>query len=372
MRLIYRRPDKPALTSRLRASCLAPCCKPSRRQILACIGAAAVSTALPTAPLPAQPTAKPGPRRIDVHHHCYPKTWFERFRAQLLSSDSDPDVIRDWSPQKNIEAMDENGIATAIASLGSPSISTRDVQEGRSLARSVNETMARMATDFPGRFGGFAAIPFNDADGSLKEIEYAFDVLKLDGVGLLTSYGEKWPGDASFAPIFEELNKRKAVVFIHPTAPNCCNRIQPGIPATAAEYPFDEVRCIMSLLFSGTFSKFSDIRFIFTHAGGPLPVLAERLSQQMRHPQIAARIPKGLQYELKKLYYEVANSTISAPAMAALTALAPSTQMLFGTDFPYVPMEKTIGGLNDRGFSAELVRAINRDNAAKLFPRFQG
>jgi 6-methylsalicylate decarboxylase len=359
---------KSPLAERLRHTCLSPDCHPTRRQILACIGAAAARPTLPVTPLPAQTASSP--RRIDVHHHCYPKPWFDRYSAQLLASDSQPAAIKAWSPQLNLEQMDQNGIATAICSLGNPSISTRDVQEGRTLARACNEVMARMAADHPDRFGGFAGIPFNDTEGSLKEIEYAFDVLKLDGVGQLTSYGDKWPGDASYAPIFEELNRRKAVVFFHPSAPNCCNRIMPGIPATAAEYPFDEVRCIMSLLFSGTFSKNSDVRFIFTHAGGPLPVLAERLDQQMRHPEIAARVPRGLHYELKKLYYEVANSTVSAPAMAALNALVPPTQMLFGSDWPYVEPEKTIGGLAERGYGADVVRAINRDNAAKLFPKF--
>jgi len=353
-------------------SCRSPLCRHSRREFLAVAGAATASAALPSAPLLAQSAAPPAnPRRIDVHHHCYPKAWFDKYRTQILAADSDPEVLKDWSPQKNVEHMDRNGIATGIASLGNPSISLRDVAEGRSLARSSNEFMAQMVRDFPGRFGMFAAVPINDQEGSLKEIEYAFGTLKADGIGLLTSYGDKYPGDPAYAPVFEELNRRKAVVFIHPSAPNCCRGLQAGIPATAAEYPFDEVRCIMSLLFSGTFSKFSDIRFIFTHAGGPLPVLAARLEQQMRHPEIAARLPHGLPYELKKLHYEIANSTVSAPAMAALMAFAPPSQLLLGTDFPYVPMEKTVGGLAELGYSPELLRAINRDNAEKLFPRFR-
>jgi predicted TIM-barrel fold metal-dependent hydrolase len=354
---------------------LSPCssasCSHSRRDFLTCVGVAAATAALPsTSPL-AQPAPTPNPRRIDVHHHCYPKPWFDKYRTQLLSADSDPEVLRDWSPQKNIEHMDRNGIATGIASLGNPSVWTPDVQEGRRLARSSNEFMAQMARDFPGRFGLFAAIPLPDQDGSLQEIEYAFDTLKADGIGLLTSYGDKYPGDPAFAGVFAELNRRKAVVFIHPSVANCCRRLLPGIADTAVEYPFDEVRCIMSLLFGGTFSKFSDIRFIFTHAGGPLPVLAARLEQQMRHPEIAARIPRGLPYELKKLHYEVANSTISAPAMAAITALVPPSQLLFGTDFPYVAMEKTVGGLAELGYAPDMLRAINRDNAEQLFPRFK-
>jgi predicted TIM-barrel fold metal-dependent hydrolase len=339
----------------------------SRRHVLSGAAALAASAALPSASLLAQPV--PNPRRIDVHHHCYPKQWFDKYRAQILASDSDPQVLRDWSPQKNIEHMDRNGVATGIASLGNPSVWSGNLPEGRSLARSSNEFMAQMVRDHPRRFGMFAAIPLPDTEGSLNEIEYAFDVLKADGIGLLTSYGDKYPGDPAFAAVFEELNRRNAVVFIHPSAPNCCRGLQPGIPATAAEYPFDEVRCIMSLLFGGTFSRFADIRFIFTHAGGPLPVLAARLEQQMRHPEIAARIPNGIPYELRKLYYEVANSTVSHPAMAALMALVPPSQILFGTDFPYVEMEKTVGGLAELAYPAEMLRAINRANAERLFPR---
>jgi predicted TIM-barrel fold metal-dependent hydrolase len=350
-------------------TCLSPACTHTRRDFLCGAVATAASTALPAASLRAQPA--PNPRRIDVHHHVYPKAWFDKYRTQLLAADSDPQVLKDWSPQKNIDAMDRNGIAAGIGSLGNPSVASAGVEEGRSLARSSNEAMAQMVRDYPGRFGMFAALPLNDVDGSLKEIEYVYDVLKTDGIGLLTSYGDKYPGNAAFAPIFAELNRRKAVVFIHPSTANCCRRVQPEIPDSAVEYPFDEVRCITSLLFSGTFSKFSDIRFVFTHAGGPLPVLAARLEQQMRHPEIAARIPNGLPYEFKKLHYEIANSTVSPSAMAALLALVPPSQLLFGTDFPYVEMEKTIDGLAERGYAPDMLRALNRGNAEKLFPRLR-
>jgi 6-methylsalicylate decarboxylase len=355
-------------------TCLSPSCNHSRRQFLCGAGATAAGAALPSISALAQPTtsAPSNPRRIDVHHHCYPTAWFNKYRAQLLGSDSDPEVLKDWTPQKNIDAMDRNGIATGMASLGNPSVAAADVQEGRSLARSSNEFMAQMARDYPGRFGVFAALPMTDIDGSLAEIAHVYDVLKVDGIGLLTSYGDKYPGHVSFAPIFKDLNRRKAVVFIHPSTANCCRRVQPEIPDSAVEYPFDEVRCITSLLFSGTFSKFADIRFIFTHAGGPLPVLAARLEQQMRHPEIAARIPNGIPYELRKLHYEVANSTVSPSAMAALTALVPPSQLLFGTDFPYVEMEKTIDGLAHLGYTPETLRALNRANAETLFPRLNG
>src|SRR6202049_2811823 len=126
-----------------------------------------------------------------------------------------------------------------------------------------------MAKDFPGRFGFFAAVPLPDTEGSLREIAYALDVLKADGIGFLTSYGDKWPGDLAYAPVFDELNRRKAVVYFHPTAPNCCRTLIPDVPEALTEYPQDTTRAITSLLYSGSFTRFSGIRFIFSHAGGP-------------------------------------------------------------------------------------------------------
>jgi predicted TIM-barrel fold metal-dependent hydrolase len=226
-----------------------------------------------------------------------------------------------------------------------------------------------MVKDYAGRFGLFAALPLPDQEGSLHEIAYAFDVLKADGVGLFSSYDNRWPGDATFAPVFEELNRRKAVVFVHPALPGCCSQLMPGIPASTIEFLFDTTRAITSLLVSGFFSRFTDIRFIFCHAGGTMPMLAARTNAFVqRHKEIADRVPNGVSYELKKLYYDVANST-NPSSMAALMNLVPTSQMLFGTDFPYVPAAVTANGLDHVGLSSSDLLAVNHENAARLFPR---
>jgi predicted TIM-barrel fold metal-dependent hydrolase len=219
--------------------------------------------------------------------------------------------------------------------------------------------VANMMREAPGRYGLFAFLSMVDVEGSLKEIEYAFDVLKADGVGLSTSYVDKYPGDPKFAPIFEELNRRKAVVFIHPTAPNCCGSLNTGAPPSILELPFDEARAVASLVFNGTVTRYPDIKFIFSHAGGPVPVLATRMDQLMRNPKIAERVPEGVPATLKKLYFEVANSTVNPSSMAALLALSAPSQILFGSDYPYVQMEKTVGGL-DRQNAVERAREQRR------------
>ena len=177
-----------------------------------------------------------------------------------------------------------------------------DVAHGRRLARAWNEDAARIAHDHPGRFGVFAPVPVPDTDGSLAEIAYALDILKADGIGLMTSYDDRWLGDPSFAPVYEELNRRKAVVFVHPTVPVCCATILPTVPSFIVEVPTDTTRAITSLLLSGTLARFPDIRFVFPHGGGTVTVLAARITGLARmRKELAERIPAGAEPELAKL-----------------------------------------------------------------------
>lgn len=258
--------------------------------------------------------------------------------------------------------MDKNGVATAILSITTPGIWFGDAQAARTLARKCNDYAAQMVRDNPARFGFFAAIPLPDTEGSLREIEYALDVLKADGIGLMTSYGDKWAGDTAFAPVLEELNRRKAVVYFHPTAPNCCRDLMSDVPASLIEYPHDTTRAITSLLYSGSFARLRNVRFVFSHAGGTIPMLAGRISQ------LGKKVPNGVEYELKRLYYEIANSA-NRSTMAALTNLVPTSQIMFGTDYPFVPIDITAGGMKTLKLSAQELRAIGRDNALALLPR---
>ena len=154
----------------------------------------------------------------------------------------------------------------AINSLSTPGVWFDDGEAGRARSRECNEYGAKLMRDFPGRFGIFAAIPLPDTEGSLSETAYALDVLKLDGVGVLSSYAGKFLGDPKFNPVFEELNRRTAIVFVHPTL--CCGNPIPGLGGTILEVPMDTTRTITSLLINGTFARYPDIRFIFSHSHG--------------------------------------------------------------------------------------------------------
>ncbi len=345
----------------------------SRREFLKAAALVGASAMLSVRGLMAQTASLVGgakPNRIDVHHHILPPPYMLKARDRVLAiSDRDHSALLNWTPAKAIEEMDKNGIATAMTSLGLPGVWFEGAKAARNLARACNEYAAQMVKDYPGRFGLFAALPLPDREGSLREIAYAMDVLKADGVGLVSSYDNKWPGDPTFAPVFEELNRRKAVVFIHPAVPGCCGHLMPGIPASTIEFLFDTSRAITSLLVNGTFSRCPDIHFIFCHAGGTMPMLAARTNAFVqRHKEISDRVPNGVPYELKKLYYDVANST-NPSSMAALMNLVPTSQILFGSDFPYVPAAVTANGLDHFGFSASDLQAVNQENAMRLFPR---
>jgi len=309
------------------------------------------------------------PHRIDVHHHYFPP---EMIAAQAAARGEglSPDV-RAWNAARSLDAMDRGGVATAIVS-SSSGVELRNAldREGmRRLARTCNEFAARMAADHKGRFGFFTFLPMPDIDGSLREIEYAFDTLKADGAGLMTSYGDKWPGDEAFVPVLAELNRRKANIFVHPLAPNCCADLVPNVGNAVVEYPYDTGRAVLSLLFNRRFVEFRDIKWIFCHAGGPIPMLAGRIENSAQRAKDRDRFaPQGLAHEFGRLHYETANSAY-APTMAALMHFVPRSQILFGTDFPYISVSDNVERIGKLGIGAADLAAIEQANAARLFPR---
>lgn len=344
---------------------------PYRRRFLASISGlslgAALTSTFPIGEALAQSSGHTPPWIIDVHHHFIPKFYVDEFEDRIVAAGARRPLVSvwtSWSPEKSIEAMDQNGVATSILSLTFPGIWFGDVAESRRLARRVNEFGAEVARRYPSRFGLFSTIPLPDTEGSLSEIGYALDTLKADGIGLLTSYGDKWLGDSSFNPVFEELDRRQAVVFVHPTAPNCCKGLIPGMPSALAEVPQDTARAITNLLFTGTFSRFKNIRFVFSHAGGTMPMLFGRM-YQYGPKDLRERVPLGIDYEIKRQFYDIAG-TAFRPAIAALRSIVPTSQILFGSDSPFIPVIDTVSNLPELNFSPEELRAIQRDNALKL------
>ncbi len=309
---------------------------------------------------------------IDIHHHISPPRYTEVVGAQFNSRNpANAANILGWTPSRSIEAMDASGIAAAVTSISTPGVWLGDVLLARRLARECNEYAARMTNDYPGRFGFFATVPMPDLDSTLDEIRYAFDVLGADGVGLMSNYGSVWPGDPSLAPVLDELNRRSAIVYVHPILPVACAGMMAGVGESALEYLFDTARAIASLLYNGSFIRWPNIRFIFPHAGGALPPLAERVSRMAdRDRRIDGKPAVGSLREIKQLYFDVATST-NPVTMAGLLRLASIDRIMFGTDFPFVSsMSYTIDPLRSYGLAAADLHAVESGNARRLFSRF--
>lgn len=307
--------------------------------------------------------------RIDTHHHIFPPSYLARERDRILApAPGYTTQLTEWTPQKALDAMDANGIATAVTSISTPGIWFGDVESTRTLARECNEFAARMSGDHKGRFGIFAALPLPHVDNSLAEIAYAADVLGVDGFGLVTNYGDILPGDARLAPVFDELNRRKAVVYFHPTAAHCCINHATGLPPAILEFPFDTTRAIASLLTSGTLTRCPDIRFIFSHGGGTMAMLAGRVARVMgARRELAEKVPNGAMHELRKLYYDLVSINTPA-AFQAVRSLVEVPQMLFGSDFPYWSPSVAVEELRKIGLSETDIAAVERENALRLMP----
>jgi predicted TIM-barrel fold metal-dependent hydrolase len=280
--------------------------------------------------------------------------------------------VFDWTPAKAIENMDKNGIRTAVLSLASTPGLWFDAgaDEAAKIARVCQDFAAEMRRDHPGRFGMFAPLSMMNVDVTLKEIAYVFDTLKADGINFQSNYGDKWLGDPMYKPVLEELNRRKAVCYVHPLVAACCGRLSVGAFPAVIEVPHDTTRTVTSLLLSGAFKNYPDIKWLFSHAGGTIPMLAGRIAAFYdRIPKYKELFPNGAMAELGKLHYDTANAT-SVPAMTALLKLVPVSQVTYGTDWPYFALDQN-KDLAKLGLSDADVKAIESGNATRLIPRLK-
>jgi len=310
------------------------------------------------------------PQSIDVHHHIAPRFYVDAVGPDKLvnSYPGSRKAAYEWSPAMAIEDMDRGGTATAVTSLYSAH-HLPELPDARRMARECNEYAAKMRQDYPGRFGVFACLPMPDIEGSLKEIEYALDVLKADGVYMVTSYSGKWLGDPSFAPVFEELNRRKTILYTHPVVPEFAEDLIPDVPDTVIEIGTDTTRAIASMLFRGMAGKTPDLDVIWSHGGGTILPILERMTRLAQRPALAKGLPKGIMHELQRWYYDVAQVAHPVP-MAALRQMVPLSQILFGTDFTFRSAVEINEGLATCGLTAQELRDIQRDNALRLLPRY--
>jgi predicted TIM-barrel fold metal-dependent hydrolase len=310
--------------------------------------------------------------RIDVHFHAVPQA-FKDAAAKAGKGPTISSGFPAWSARNALDVMDRNGIATVITSISQPGVHFGDDAAAASLARLCNEEAATNMAKWPTRFGGFATLPLPDMDGACKEIEYALDVLKLDGVCILASYGELMLGDPAFEPVWQMLNERGSVVFIHPNFHPSSRTLAWKLPAFLTEFPFDTTRAMTNMIFTGTTRRYPKIRFILSHAGGTLPFLAWRLSMApLIDKRFESMTGEGILEEIGRFWFDTAQA--AGPAvLAALRAVAKPEKVLYGSDWPYCP--ETVVQETNKAIDASSVlssaeaEGIRRTNALALFPR---
>jgi len=314
------------------------------------------------------------PPAIDVHAHTVTPAYRAGLAAAGISRPDGFPHIPEWSFDDARALMDSVGIEIAILSVSSPGIHFGDDAEARALARAVNEEMASGVADAPGRFGFVAALPLPDVDGALEEIRHAFEDLHADGVGLLTNAQGAYVGDPRFEEVMAELDRRAAVVVLHPTSPPGWESVALGYPRPMIEFPFDTTRSVVNLVLTRTVERHARIRFIVPHSGSALPVLADRAAELSALLSLTGDEPVDVVASLQSLYYDLTGPTLPR-ALPALLGLVGPERLLYGSDYPFPPpsfVQRMMDDLMRSDVLGEADRArMLRGNALDLFPRFR-
>jgi predicted TIM-barrel fold metal-dependent hydrolase len=308
---------------------------------------------------------------VDVHHHILTSVFRRATNgARIPVGEISP---APWSKEAALSYMDDAGIDVAMTSIGAPGIHMGDDSAARDLARRVNEYSAALIQERPDRFGGFAALPLPDADGAVRALEYGLDILKLDGVVLFPNARGLYLGDARFSSLFDELERRGAVVLVHPISPADSAAPNIGTRDGLIDFAADTTRAVAQLHYGNVFARTPSVKYIFSHAGGSISQLASRLSSideagvipgaEARGPAVGA---------LRRLYWD---TTLSwrPPLLRTLRSVVGMDRVLFGSDYPILHRDLAVACRQEVATSPELDaeerRAILADNALKLFPR---
>src|SRR5450631_2612873 len=310
-------------------------------------------------------------RTIDLHHHILPDFfWRETNDAHNPVGGIAPPP---WDADLMLSFMDEAGIDVAVTSISTPGVHVGDDARARSLARRCNELSAKLMQAHPNRLGGFAALPLPDVDGALNELTYALDTLKLDGVVAFSNSNGVYLGDARFELVFAELERRGAVVFVHPTASPDPSAHHLGLPDSLIDFTADTTRAVAQMHYSNRFARTPNVKYIIAHAGGTIPYLAGRFRIVDEMKVIPGWETRGTAAEtFRRLYWDTAASW-GDPVLNMLRTTVGLDRVLFGTDFPYLRRDLAIAGAGELRRTSTLDEAEHKavlgGNALQLFPR---
>jgi aminocarboxymuconate-semialdehyde decarboxylase len=308
---------------------------------------------------------------VDMHHHMLPDFFWR------ATNEGDHPVggiaPPPWSRASARSFLDDAGIDVAITSISTPGVHTGDDAAARALARRCNELAAEMIRDEPDRFGGFACLPLPDLDGALAELSYALDDLHLDGVVLFSNARGVYLGDPLLTPLFEELEHRAAVVFVHPNPSPDPSAHALGLPDSLIDYPADTTRAIARMHYSNTFARTPDVTYVLSHAGGTVPYLAGRFAIIDEMQVIPGAEDRATAADtFRRLYWDTALSWTD-PVLRTLRDIVGLDHVVFGTDYPYLRRDLAVSSRQHIETSPELTaserQAILAGTAARLIPR---
>ncbi|MFF4346201.1 amidohydrolase family protein [Streptomyces sp. NPDC001530] len=309
---------------------------------------------------------------VDVHAHFVTSAYVE---AATAAGFVQPDGMRGfptWSVSEHLEMMDRAGIRSSVLSVSSPGTHFGDDRSARVLTRQVNEFAADVVRANPERFGHFASLPLPDVDGSLAELTHALDDLGSHGVAVETNVAGIYLGDKGFEPLWSELDARSAVVFVHPTSPPCHDAVSPGRPRPMLEFLFDSTRAVADLVFTGVLQRHPRIQWIFTHGGGTLPLLADRMELFRTVFGVGSGDGPTVQEQLRGLWFDMAGTPFPHQVPALVGAFG-SDRLLYGSDYCWTPAAGAVAQAASVDAAPQpdgtTWRRLTTRNAAQLLPR---
>jgi predicted TIM-barrel fold metal-dependent hydrolase len=315
-------------------------------------------------------TTTPAPL-IDLHAHFVTDAYVQAASAAGYGCPDGMSHWPSWSPEAHLELMDACGIATSMLSMSSPGTHFGDDGASRALTREVNEYGAELVRAHPGRFGHFASLPLPDVAGSLAEAAYAFDELGSHGVILMTNAHGRYLGDETFTPLWEELDRRAAVVFVHPTSPRGHEQISMGRPRPMLEFIFDTTRTVSDLVLSGTLQRHPQIKWVFTHGAGTLPLVVDRM--ELFRTLFGGGSPTELTVpdQVKELWFDIAGTPFPNQVPAAAAAFG-SERLVYGSDYCWTPAPTAAAHVASLDAAPQppgtTWRALTTANAKRLLP----
>lgn len=283
---------------------------------------------------------------VDVHAHFVTDSYIAAGQAAgIISPDGMPGWAS-WSVEEHLELMERGGIEKSYLSISSPGVHFGNDAAARALAREVNEFGANLRAERPNTFGHFASLPLPDVEGSLVEAAYALDTLGSDGVAIETNAHGVYLGDQANEPLWSELDRRGALVFVHPTSAPHIEDVSLGRPRPLMEFLFDTARAASELVFARVLLRYPNIRWVLTHTAGVLPLLVDRMDtfRPVLMPEFAE--DPSVREQLKSVWFDMAGTPFPRQVPAFEAAFG-TDHLVYGSDYCWTPLAGALDQIAD-------------------------